>query len=188
MEENININIINTIVAIIKKFSENSNKRTNKDVRYILEKCKPTLCLGGVIKMKRGFITIKTSLFFLLVFCLLAAQGQASDILETISPRQAADLISQKKGDNGFVILDVRTTAEFEIGRLHNAVLLDYYSKDFINELDRLDKTKTYLIYCRSGNRSGKTLHLIENMGFKEVYNMAQGIIGWRKNGFPVTQ
>jgi rhodanese-related sulfurtransferase len=136
----------------------------------------------------RGSIIIKASLFFLLVFCLLTAHGQAEGIFKTISPRQAADLISQKKGDNGFVILDVRTTAEFETGHLHNAILLDYYSKDFISELDRLDKTKTYLIYCRSGNRSGKTLRLIEEMGFKQVYDMAQGIIGWRKNEFPVTQ
>lgn len=122
------------------------------------------------------------------MFCLLTAHGQAEGIFKTISPRQAADLISQKKGDNGFVILDVRTTAEFETGHLNNAILLDYYSKDFISELDRLDKTKTYLIYCRSGNRSGKTLRLIEEMGFKQVYDMAQGIIGWRKNKFSVTQ
>ena len=135
----------------------------------------------------RGSVIIKASLSFLLVFCLLTAHGRAEEIFKTISPRQAADLISQKKGANGFVILDVRTTAEFETGHIHNAILLDYYSKDFFSDLDRLDRTKTYLIYCRSGTRSGKTLRLLEEMGFRQVYNMAQGIIGWRKNEFPVT-
>lgn len=139
--------------------------------------------------MKQINNIFKISLFILLLALLLPLQSLAkSSIIETISPRQVADLISQRNGDPNFIILDIRTLAEFKTGHLHNAVLLDYYSKTFVNELKRLDKTKTYLIYCRSGNRSGRSLGLIKKMGFHSVYNMDQGIIGWLKKGYKITK
>lgn len=139
--------------------------------------------------MKQINNIFKISLFILLLALLLPLQSLAkSSIIETISPRQVADLISQRNGDPNFIILDIRTLAEFKTGHLHNAVLLDYYSKTFVNELKRLDKTKTYLIYCRSGNRSGRSLGLIKEMGFQSVYNMDQGIIGWLKKGYKITK
>ncbi|MCP4369746.1 MAG: rhodanese-like domain-containing protein [Deltaproteobacteria bacterium] len=100
----------------------------------------------------------------------------------------ASDLIAKHKSNTDFIILDVRTPREFKSGHIEKAILLDYYSKKYTDKLKRLDKSKTYLIYCRSGNRSGKTLDLIRNMGFSRVYNMDQGIIGWRSKGFPVVK
>jgi rhodanese-related sulfurtransferase len=143
----------------------------------------------GGFAMKQINNIFKISLFILLLALLLPLQSLAkSSIIETISPRQVADLISQRNGDPNFIILDIRTHAEFKTGHLHNAVLLDYYSKTFVNELKRLDKTKTYLIYCRSGNRSGRSLGLIKEMGFQSVYNMDQGIIRWLKKGYKITK
>ena len=98
----------------------------------------------------------------------------------------ASDLIAKHKNNTDFIILDVRTPQEFNNGHIEKAILLDFYSKTYTDGLKRLDKSKTYLIYCRSGNRSGKTLDLIKNMGFSQVYNMDQGIRGWRSMGFPV--
>lgn len=139
--------------------------------------------------MKKINFIFKISLFILLAAFILSVQTLAKgDAIETISPRQAADLISKQNGDPNFVILDIRTPKEFKTGHLQGAVLLDYYSKTYTNELRRLDKTKTYLIYCRSGNRSGKSLGLIKIMGFQSVYNMDQGIIGWFKKGYKITK
>ncbi len=139
--------------------------------------------------MKQINNIFKISLFILLLAILLPLQSLAkSRIIETISPRQVADLISQRNGDPNFIILDIRTPAEFKAGHLQGAVLLDYYSKTYLNELKRMNKTKTYLIYCRSGNRSGKSLGLIKIMGFQSVYNMDQGIIGWFKKGYKITK
>lgn len=100
----------------------------------------------------------------------------------------AADLIAKHKNNTDFIILDVRTLREFNKGHIEKAILLDFYSNTYTDELNRLDKSKTYLMYCRSGNRSGKTLDLIKNMGFNQVYNMDQGIRGWLSMGFPVVK
>tara|TARA_B100001964_G_scaffold211434_1_gene246699 strand:- start:115 stop:594 length:480 start_codon:yes stop_codon:yes gene_type:complete len=136
--------------------------------------------------LKKLFI-FKVSLYFLLLGCFSLAYSQGKGhIHETISTQRAVELIANHKDDADFIIVDVRTPAEFKEGHIENSKLLDYYSKSFVDNLKRLDKTKTYLIYCRSGNRSGKTLVLIKDMGFQEVYNMGKGIKGWRSAGFPL--
>ncbi len=108
-------------------------------------------------------------------------------ILMDITPEEAFSMIERNRGNRKFVILDVRTPAEVARGYIEGAINIDFYSKTFAEELDRLDRDKTYLIYCRSGNRSGKTLRLMERLGFKEVYNMTGGIREWKRKGFPLT-
>lgn len=105
---------------------------------------------------------------------------------ETISPVRAADLVSKHRYDVNFVLLDVRTPAEYMRSHISKAVQINYYSKKSVDQLRHLDRTKTYLIYCRTGNRSWKTLRRIRGMGFRRVYNMAEGIKGWQARGFPV--
>ena len=115
------------------------------------------------------------------------SQGKGG-LYETISTQKAAELIANHRDDSEFIILDVRTPGEFNDGHLPNAVLLDFYSESFIEKLERLKKTKTYLIYCHGGNRSGKTLDLIKTLGFEAVYNMGLGIKGWRSKRFPIVK
>ena len=139
--------------------------------------------------MKKLLVPVRTSLCLLLILFLVQTLSVAGKgILKTISPKDASDLIVKHKNNADFIILDVRTPREFKSGHIEKAILLDYYSKTYTDELKRLDKTKTYLMYCRSGNRSGKTLDLIKNMGFSRVYNMDKGIKGWRSKGFPLTK
>ncbi len=139
--------------------------------------------------MKKLLVPVRTSLCLLLILFLVQTFSVAGEgILKTISPKEASDLIAKHKNNADFIILDVRTPREFKSGHIERAILLDYYSKMYTEELKRLDKTKTYLIYCRSGNRSGKTLNLIKDLGFSRVYNMDKGIKGWRSKDFPVTK
>ena len=139
--------------------------------------------------MKKLLVPVKTSLCLLLILLLIQTCSLAGeDVLKTISPAEASDLIAKHKNNANFIIIDVRTPREFKSGHIEKAILLDYYSKTYTDELKRLDKTKTYLIYCRTGNRTGKTMKMIKNMGFSRVYNMAKGIKGWRSKGFPVTK
>ena len=63
--------------------------------------------------------------------------------------------------------------------------MLDYYSENFREALDELDKSKTYLIYCRSGRRTGETLQMMKELYFTEVYNMLGGINSWKSKGLP---
>ncbi len=109
-------------------------------------------------------------------------------IIENITPDEAYILIQENKDNPNFVILDVRTPEEFLDEYIENAVNLDYYSDTFRNGLDKLDKNKTYLIYCRSGRRSENTLNIMEELDFREVYNMLSGIIKWKSEGLLTTK
>lgn len=88
--------------------------------------------------------------------------------------------VSELKNDKNAVILDVRTLAEVEQGIIPNAIHIDIYmGQGFVNELNKLDKTKNYYVYCRSGNRSRQACYLMDQMGFNNAYNLMGGIIDW---------
>jgi rhodanese-related sulfurtransferase len=109
-------------------------------------------------------------------------------IIENITPEEAYILIQGNKDNTNFVILDVRTPEEFLGEYIENAVNLDYYSDTFRNDLDKLDKNNTYLIYCRSGRRSENALNIMKELDFREVYNILGGIIKWKSEGLLTTK
>ncbi len=109
-------------------------------------------------------------------------------IYENISPEQAKDMIRVNSGNKSFVILDVRTPEEYETGHIEGAVNSDYYSDSFRDNLEKLRKSNTYLICCQSGNRSGKALEIMKELGFEQVYNMTGGMNSWIAEGFPVVK
>lgn len=82
------------------------------------------------------------------------------------------------EGSNA-VVLDVRTPPEIAAGKIAGALELDYKSPDFRERLAALDTTKTYLVYCRSGNRSGKACAIMAEMGYDTLYNLAGGYLDW---------
>ena len=82
-------------------------------------------------------------------------------------------------------VLDVRTEKEYKEGHLEGAVLIDFYGESFKAEIEKLPKDKPYLLYCRSGGRSMKTLNLMKEMGFKNVSEMEGGFLAWSEKGFP---
>lgn len=87
---------------------------------------------------------------------------------------------SQLATDDNSLILDVRTDIEIAEGIIPNAIHLDIYKgQDFINELEKLDKSKNYYVYCRSGNRSGQACAIMEQLGFDNAYNLQGGMLEW---------
>ncbi len=97
-------------------------------------------------------------------------------------------MLDRHRGDPDVVLLDVRTPKEFEDGHIEGALLLDYHSSDYVDRLKALDREKTYLIYCRSGNRSGKSLAIFEKLGFHRAYHMETGVIGWSREKYPLVR
>jgi len=49
----------------------------------------------------------------------------------------------------------------------------------FLEEVSKLDKSKNYYIYCRSGNRSGQACDIMEQLGFETTYNLEGGFMQW---------
>jgi len=81
--------------------------------------------------------------------------------------------------DKEAVLLDVRTPMENQMVRIPNSVLVDLNSPLFIQEIEKLDREKSYYVYCRSGNRSFHAGNYMLKVGFEKVYNLEPGIIGW---------
>ena len=87
----------------------------------------------------------------------------------------------QLKSDSKSIILDVRTDAEVEEGMIPEAKHLDIHQgQDFISALEKLDKTNSYYVYCRSGARSGQACSIMQQMGFEKAYNLLGGFNDWK--------
>ena len=108
--------------------------------------------------------------------------------IEDITPQEAFTLIQNNQNNPDFVIIDVRTQGEFAEQHIKNATNIDLYSEAFQDMLNKLDKNKTYLIYCRSGGRSRTALDIMAELNFKEVYNILGGINQWKTEGFPTVR
>ena len=125
----------------------------------------------------------------LLVFT-LEGQGTPSDTLQVqeVTSQEAFDLIQENHGNPDFIIFDVRTSLEFHDGHTEGALNIDVNLPSFSEELEQLDRNDTYLVYCRSGNRSRIALGIMEDLGFTRIYHLTNGITEWVDAGLPVSQ
>ncbi len=85
-------------------------------------------------------------------------------------------------GTSDAILLDVRTPAETFFGGIElskNIYQINYYASDFEEQLQKLDKNKTYFIYCRTGIRSQKAFKIMQKQGFKKLVNLKGGYQAW---------
>ena len=139
------------------------------------------------MKHTRRYI-IHTAALMICAFIFLAGCKSSGESLATVSVKEAHTMIEKLQDNQDFMLLDIRTPPEYKSGHIRNAVIIDFYAKDFLDRMNQLDEKKTYLMYSRSGNRSGIALKQIEKMNFRKVYNMAGGIKEWVKNGYKIVK
>ncbi|MBN2161152.1 MAG: rhodanese-like domain-containing protein [Spirochaetes bacterium] len=135
--------------------------------------------------MKHIIYTLASILSFISLSFLGTArvQGTTNAAIRQISPDEAEKLIRANAGSRDFVILDIRTPGEYRDGHIPGAALLDYYSLSFRSSLEALDKNRTYFVYCRSDNRTGRALKIMGDLGFTRVYELRGGIQAWLSSG-----
>jgi len=143
--------------------------------------------------MKNNWLAILLALSLLFsvvsaVDCAPSASIVQEQSVVDISAEEAYELIQDNLNNPDFVILDVRTPEEFAEGHIEGAINMDYYEGGFRDELDTLDKNKTYLMHCRSGSRSGRTLDIMEELDFARIYHMNGGMIEWEAEELPVVK
>jgi len=96
---------------------------------------------------------------------------------EDITQDEWQDLIAD---DANAVILDVRTEEEVADGFIPNMLNIDIRKgQGFLDEVEKLDTSKNYYIYCRSGARSAQACTLMNQMGFETTYNLLGGFMEW---------
>jgi rhodanese-related sulfurtransferase len=104
----------------------------------------------------------------------VASTTEAS--FEDISLEEAKNMISEM---SDLIVVDVRTPQEISQGKIDGALEIDFLNENFSSEINKLDKNKKYLLYCRSGNRSGQALQMMKENGFIWVRNMMGGYLAW---------
>ena len=144
--------------------------------------------IPAILKISAAALAISISLY--------AADGQSPGKAETgktahevkaghkdIDPATFDQL---RRNDTNTVVLDVRTKKEYREGHIPGAVLLDFNSPNFDEEVAKLDKSKTYLVHCAAGGRSTKACKKMERLDFSKLYNLEGGMGAWKKAGKPV--
>ena len=97
----------------------------------------------------------------------------------------AEEFAAAVKADKKAVVLDVRRPDEFAAGHIEGAVLLNFLDTVAFNAgVEKLDKSKTYYIYCRSGRRSNNAAVILQKKGFT-VFDLGGGFLSWQRYNLP---
>ncbi len=85
-------------------------------------------------------------------------------------------------------IIDIRTPREYAAGHLKGAIMVNYYDRNFADNLEKagLDKFRPVFIYCRSGHRSSNAIAIFQKLGFRHIVNMVYGINEWQHLQLPI--
>ena len=137
-------------------------------------------------------LTMKETILILISFFTLTALIGCEDAppdpvaIKNINAQEGYKLIEENKNNPNFVILDVRTPEEFNAGHIKNAVNIDYKNPDFKENVDKLDKSKTYALYCHSGRRAVASSDIMADLGFDDIYQFG-GVEQWQEEGHTLT-
>jgi rhodanese-related sulfurtransferase len=106
-------------------------------------------------------------------------------VIAKVTPAEFEKLLSERdrRGSDFMVLLDVRTPEEFAQGHIAGATNLNYRAKDFGEQVAKLDKSKTYLVYCAVGGRSTSACEKMAKLDFAHLYNLDGGISRWQREG-----
>ncbi len=105
-----------------------------------------------------------------------------------ITEKHAYFMFEEFKGKDELVILDVRSKEEFENSHIPDAINIELFNKNFYEILKTLDKSRIYLVYCKSGMDSKEAVMMMNKLEFERVHIMEEGIIGWEKSGYPLVK
>ncbi len=111
--------------------------------------------------------------------------GEIRDGVQHVNAEEAAQILEL---DSSIRVLDVRTGFEYRRGHIEGASNVNYYSFSFKKQLDALDKNITWLVHCKVGVRSGKTIPLMKKSGFVSIIHLDGGLDTWKDAGLPLTK
>lgn len=128
--------------------------------------------------MRRTFSVVLLSALVYFVSC------QDSTTNGQVKENISVDVFEKKILETPNVqLIDVRTAEEYADGHLKGARNMNVNREDYKEQFNTLDKNRPVYVYCLSGGRSGNAAKIMQNMGFREVYNMEGGFMKWDAAG-----
>ena len=131
--------------------------------------------------MRKAFLAL--AIFGLLLSC--KNETATSDAVTEVKLVPVEDVLNIVQMEEAQLI-DVRTPEEYGEGHIANALNIDYFSDNFVENMEKLDKEKPVVLYCKSGNRSNKSAQKLKESGFSKIYDVDGGITEWKSKGFDV--
>ena len=123
----------------------------------------------------KKLVSILSFLFLLSIWSCNGQNSTATTEVQNVDVKAFEALI--QKGN--VQLIDVRTTQEYQEGHIDGASLQNIRNIDFEQNLDKLDKTKPVLVYCKSGGRSARAADMLKEKGFTQIYNLEGGFTAW---------
>jgi phage shock protein E len=126
----------------------------------------------------------KNLLLFIILFSAVLSYAQQTQEKPVVDSVKISTKLIKKIKKGKVILVDVRTPEEYKSGHLQYAQNIDYKKGDFKTQVEKLDKNKPVYLYCRSGNRSEKSVEILKNLGFVNVYNIG-GFENLKTAGLP---
>lgn len=127
-------------------------------------------------------LAIILSVGFLLIF---PSNVFAQNGAPKLAPEQFQKQANKNKKN---IILDIRTPEEVAEGHIEGADFINFLDESFEEQLTKLDKRKTYYVYCRSAKRTIPATEKMKEMGFKKVYMLEGGLNNWMESGMKLAK
>jgi len=129
-------------------------------------------------KMNKIIFVSAVSLIFTMAFCSCTESSQIQNNgVISISEQEFTKILKKENA----TVIDVRTPAEVSQGYIKGTdIFADISSMGFEAQIGKLDPSKAYIVYCRSGSRSSSAANFMVKNGFKKVYNLEGGMLNWK--------
>jgi rhodanese-related sulfurtransferase len=110
---------------------------------------------------------------FLLVLMIGFGFLNCSDANSQVNTLDLDGFVSKIKATPNAQLIDVRTPGEWAEGKIGSSKLISIADPKFLEQASKLDKNKPVFVYCAVGGRSSKASTLLQQAGFKQVYNLS---------------
>jgi rhodanese-related sulfurtransferase len=136
---------------------------------------------------KTAYATFLLTMTLLLLSCTPGEQSQAQEVgeLKNISAGKLSEKLQQQ--DNDLVLLDTRSSSEYESGHLADARFVNFQTFS-LDEVADIPKDAKIVVYCHSGGRSARVGNQLVKAGYQHVENLEGGIVSWKASKLPVVQ
>jgi len=123
-------------------------------------------------------------LFYLLfsITLIVSCEQKTYDEIQMVTPEEMQELLKMEDAQ----LIDIRTPKEYKKGYVKGFQNIDYTSDSFYEDIEKLDKTKPVILYCRTGRRTSSCAKKLVEKGFVKVYDLKGGITQWKYKGFEV--
>lgn len=109
----------------------------------------------------------------ILFFTSCKSKQESNQNEESFKNLTVEDVIILLDANPDIIVIDVRTPDEIaQTGAIENSINIDFKSSDFKEKISALDKDKEYILFCKSGNRSGQASKIMAEMGFSNINNL----------------